>query len=171
MKYQMKAACGVVLATALLVGCASSTDADNSGDISAADVNAGDAYSNAQDAGQNGAGGFTDQDDAAVLETVFYFDFDQATMTADTRRAVDAQVARLKSTTGPIRLEGHADERGTREYNIALGERRANAVADYMAIQGIRRYRIETVSYGEERPVILGQNDGAYGKNRRVELK
>ncbi|WP_373084943.1 OmpA family protein, partial [Zhongshania sp.] len=93
------------------------------------------------------------------------------TLTAKARKALDAQIVRLKKTTGPVRLEGHADERGTREYNIALGERRANAVADYMAINGIPRYRIETVSYGEERPVAFGQSEATYSQNRRVELK
>jgi peptidoglycan-associated lipoprotein len=110
-------------------------------------------------------------DDMANLETVFYFEFDQATLTVKARKALDAQIARLKKTTGPVRLEGHADERGTREYNIALAERRAISVADYMAINGIPRYRIETVSYGEERPVAFGQSESTYSQNRRVELK
>lgn len=108
---------------------------------------------------------------AANLQTVFYFDFDQATLSADTRAALDAQIAVLKNSNNTVRLEGHADERGTREYNMALGERRANAVSNYLIINGVARYRIETVSYGEERPVSSSSGDSAWGQNRRVELK
>ena len=70
-----------------------------------------------------------------------------------------------------MRLEGHTDERGTREYNMALGERRANAVRDYMVANGIASYRIESVSYGEERPVAYGSGESNWAQNRRVELK
>lgn len=107
----------------------------------------------------------------APLETVFYFDFDQSSLRPETRAALDAQAARLANTTGVVRLEGHADERGSREYNLALGERRAKAVANYLSIQGIDMSRIETISYGEEKPVALGKDEESYQLNRRVELK
>jgi peptidoglycan-associated lipoprotein len=68
-------------------------------------------------------------------------------------------------------LEGHTDERGTREYNLALGERRANAVRDYMVASGVPGYRIETISYGEENPVAYGSGESSWSKNRRVEIK
>ena len=68
-------------------------------------------------------------------------------------------------------LEGHADERGSREYNLALGERRAKAIANYLILQGIDRSRIETVSYGEERPAALGSDEESWSRNRRVELR
>ena len=70
-----------------------------------------------------------------------------------------------------IRLEGHGDDRGTREYNLALGERRAKSVADYLVLQGVSRSQIEVISYGEEKPVAFGQNEQAFALNRRVELK
>jgi len=70
-----------------------------------------------------------------------------------------------------IRIEGHCDERGTREYNLALGEKRANAVAEILALNGISSNRIFTVSYGEERPVSEGSNESAWSKNRRAVLK
>ncbi len=105
------------------------------------------------------------------LENVFYFDYDQATLGSDVRASLDAQAAALRNSSVAIVLEGHADERGSREYNLALGERRAKAVADYLAIQGISRARIEVVSYGEERPVALRSNSADYALNRRVELK
>ena len=110
-------------------------------------------------------------DTSAVLDSVFYFDYDQSTLTSSARAALDAQAGALRGGSGEIRLEGHADERGSREYNLALGERRAKAVADYLAIQGVSRARIDVVSYGEERPVSLRSDESAYSQNRRVELK
>ena len=70
-----------------------------------------------------------------------------------------------------VRLEGHADERGTREYNMALGERRANAVKEFMVLQGVSGGLIEVISYGEERAASYGSNDSSWEMNRRVELK
>ena len=67
-------------------------------------------------------------------------------------------------------LEGHADERGTREYNIALGERRAKAVQKYMLLQGASQSQIDVISFGEERPVALGHDESAWSLNRRVEI-
>jgi len=69
-----------------------------------------------------------------------------------------------------VRLEGHADERGTREYNLALGERRAKAIANYLAVQGLPSSQIESISYGEEKPAVTGSGESVWSKNRRVEL-
>ncbi len=102
---------------------------------------------------------------------VFYFDFDSSALRPDSREALDAHIALLKTNEKPVRLEGHTDERGTRDYNMALGERRANAVRDYLTVNGIDSYRIETVSYGEERPVAYGSGESNWSQNRRVELK
>ena len=110
-------------------------------------------------------------DPEAALETVFYFDFDKSSLNYETRAALDAWADVLASSPRTIRLEGHADERGTREYNIALGERRAKAVADYLSTSGVSVGLVETVSYGEERPAVPGTGDSAWSQNRRVELK
>jgi peptidoglycan-associated lipoprotein len=77
----------------------------------------------------------------------------------------------MKSYPSNIRLEGHADERGTREYNMALGERRANSVKEFMVLQGVPSSMIEVISYGEERAASFGSNSAAWSMNRRVELK
>lgn len=164
-----------VLASVLLVGCASnSTDdtaaAEAAAAQAAADQAAADAAA-AQAAAEAEAARLAAEAAAANLQSVFYFDFDQATLSADTRAALDAQIEVLSATNAKVRLEGHADERGTREYNMALGERRANAVANYLIINGIARYRVETVSYGEERPLDGGSSESAWNQNRRVELK
>ncbi len=111
------------------------------------------------------------EDAAAAAGNVVWFDFDKSTLTSQTRRILDAHIALQKTTKRNLRAEGHADERGTREYNMALGERRAKAVADYMSVNGVASYRIETVSYGEERPVARGSNESSWSRNRRVEIK
>ena len=108
---------------------------------------------------------------ASVAGDVIYFAFDSSAMTSEGRRVADAHIALLRAKSGAVRLEGHTDERGTREYNLALGERRANAVRDYMSVNGISSDRIETVSYGEEDPVAKGSGEASWSQNRRVEIQ
>ncbi len=100
-----------------------------------------------------------------------HFAFDSAAIDEANRAIVAAHAAYLVDHPGiPVTLEGHADERGTREYNLALGERRAKAVAKLMQALGVAADRITTVSYGEERPLALGHNESAWRLNRRVEI-
>lgn len=97
-----------------------------------------------------------------------FFDFDKYNLDANARRTLEKQAAWLKSNSGvSVVVEGHADERGTREYNLALGERRANASKDYLVALGISPNRVKTISYGKERPVALGSNEAAWAQNRR----
>lgn len=105
------------------------------------------------------------------LATVFYFDYDRSTLTYETRQLLDRHADILKNSSRVVRLEGHADDRGTREYNLALGERRAKSIADYLVLQGVPRSQIETISYGEEKPIAFSQDEEAFRLNRRVELK
>lgn len=121
------------------------------------------------------AGGFSGNaldDPSSLLSTrVVYFDYDSAEIRADYRAVVEAHAKYLASRPNTIvTLEGHADERGSREYNLALGERRAQAVRRLMALLGASAGQIRTVSYGEERPVQEGHDESAYNLNRRVEL-
>jgi peptidoglycan-associated lipoprotein len=98
-----------------------------------------------------------------------YFDFDSFDLRADARPVLDAQAAWLSRYPNvTVRLEGNADERGTREYNFALGARRANAVRDYLVSRGVSSQRIETVSYGKERPINPGSDENAYAQNRNT---
>ena len=103
-----------------------------------------------------------DLGDAETLTGVFYFDFDQA--------IVKHASALMSERTLRVRLEGHADERGTREYNLALGERRANAIRAYLVAQGVSRSQIEVISYGEEKPEVMGTGESNWARNRRVEF-
>ena len=102
---------------------------------------------------------------------VIYFEFDKAEITDDSKALLKAHGAYLADNGGiDVRLEGHADERGSREYNIGLGERRAQAVKQVLMLNGVGTGQLETVSYGEERPAALGSDDEAWSLNRRVEL-
>ena len=97
-----------------------------------------------------------------------FFDFDKYDVRADQRGTVEALAAWLDSNPSvTLTIEGHCDERGTREYNLALGERRANSVRDYLVALGTNPARLTTVSYGEERPAVLGSNESAWAQNRR----
>jgi peptidoglycan-associated lipoprotein len=96
-----------------------------------------------------------------------YFDYDQYTVRADAAPVLDAQAAWLRRYPGVhVRIEGNCDERGTREYNFALGGRRANSVREYLMAHGVDGGRIETVSYGKERPIDSGENEEAWAHNR-----
>ena len=100
-----------------------------------------------------------------------YFAFDNSTIAGDYEDMLAAHAAYLsKDASLQVTIEGHADERGTPEYNIALGERRAQAVAKYIQALGVQADQISIVSYGEEKPLVLGQSEDAYAKNRRAVL-
>ena len=106
----------------------------------------------------------------ASFASVFrvFFDFDKYNVRPDAQETLKKQAAWLQKFPATIvSIEGHCDERGTREYNLALGERRANAVKDYLSALGIARTRMKTISYGKERPVALGHDEAAWSQNRR----
>ena len=108
---------------------------------------------------------------SALATKVFYFDFDVAEFRSADRDVLTYHARDLAANPSKrVRLEGHADERGTREYNLALGERRSNAIMNYMIVNGAARNQVETVSYGEERPADRGATEAAYQRNRRVEI-
>ena len=108
---------------------------------------------------------------AGELATVIYFDFDSSEVRAEDQDIVARHAMQLGNNPGMrVRLEGHADERGSREYNIGLGERRAQSVRRMLMIQGVTADQISTVSFGEERPVSFGSSESDYAQNRRVEF-
>jgi peptidoglycan-associated lipoprotein len=97
-----------------------------------------------------------------------FFDFDKFSLKPDARKTLEKQAAWMKANPSVrVSIEGHADERGTREYNLALGERRANSAKDYLVSLGINPARLKTISYGKERPVAMGSNEAAWAQNRR----
>ncbi len=177
------------LSAAWIVGCASSaTDTDSSTvseDATSEEVVEDTAENSDQAFGAGDDGSLTsviveDAAEEAVdkmaslvgVETVFYFDFDKSIVRPESREALAKHAEYLVlNPEARIVLEGHADERGTREYNMALGERRAKAISRYLTIQGVAASQIETVSFGEEVPVAFGHEDSAWQLNRRVEVR
>lgn len=150
----------------VLGACSSNTQKED-------DEAAAAAAAAAAQAARDNATSTTDavEDPLEGVDTVFYFEFDQSVLSSQARAALTVHAEVLRNEPTSVRLEGHADERGSREYNMALGERRANAVRDFLVLQGVDSSLIETVSYGEERPAQIGSSESAWSMNRRVELK
>jgi peptidoglycan-associated lipoprotein len=103
---------------------------------------------------------------------LIYFETNQHDLTAQARGIVEGQARWLMSYPSlNVTIEGHADERGTREYNIALGDRRANAVRNYMVALGVESYRVNTISYGKEQPLVVGSDGSSWSQNRRARTR
>ncbi|AOE87010.1 peptidoglycan-associated lipoprotein Pal [Pseudomonas sp. BN414] len=153
----------LALAMAVAVGC-SSKGGEGTGE-GAVDPNAG------YNAGGSGVDGSMSEEAALRAITTFYFEYDSSDLKPEAMRALDVHAKDLKANGNRVVLEGHTDERGTREYNMALGERRAKAVQRYLVLQGVSPAQAELVSYGEERPVATGNDEQSWAQNRRVELR
>jgi peptidoglycan-associated lipoprotein len=171
----------VLVATALLAaGCASKrpaagtsapaeTVAPSGSGESAGAQSAGVATVNAS--GGSTSGGALGPDGPLGSQRVIYFDFDSSDIRNEYVDVIAAHGRFLAgNATVRVRLEGHSDERGSREYNIGLAERRAQTVRRALALQGVQESQLTTVSYGEERPAAAGSDENAYSKNRRVEI-
>ncbi|MBX9914354.1 MAG: OmpA family protein [Pseudomonadaceae bacterium] len=162
LKFGKLAALALTLAVA--AGC-SSKGADENGDGST-NPNAG------YDANANGSG--TDgmlADEAALRAiTTFYFAYDSSDLLPEAMRALDVHAKDLKGDGSRVVLQGNTDQRGTREYNMALGERRGMAVQRYLVLQGVSPAQLEVVSYGKERLAATGTDEDSMAQNRRVNL-
>lgn len=156
-----------------LAGCSSTQTDDTAG--SETDV----TTSSTGDAGAGTDTGAVDVVEPEITgETVFadgtitvYFDFDSSEIRADSKAALDTIAEGMNNDASSIVVEGHADERGTREYNQALGERRSLAVREYLQTKGVASDRVRVKSYGEERPAAEGHDESAWSQNRRAEIK
>ncbi len=181
----------ICAATVLLAACeTASTDSNevvgsssaaSSGSDAAASAssNTSDSSTSASSASSSEASGSTGSTSAdndmqtpdemlAKVGSTVYFGYDQSILTAEGQATLDRQAAFLKENpTIRIVIEGHCDERGTREYNLALGDRRASAARDYLVAKGVNASRLTTISYGKERPAVGGSNDTSYALNRR----
>lgn len=179
----------VLLPALMLLGCGTSGEVEDASETGVS-TSTSAAGSEATTSGV-GAGGVTSGEGMTAVDTsataaqgdplddpnsllatrVIYFDFDKSDIRSDVRDVIQAHAEYLASHSNVmITLEGHADERGTREYNIALGERRANAVQRMLTLQGASAGQIRVVSYGEERPAALGHDEDAWALNRRAEF-
>lgn len=166
----------VLMAPLLLAGCSlfGSKDDESSANTEAFDPSTTSGYAGGDTpppveigggAGANGAAGRTSSGN------VIYFEYDSVEVSAASREIIANQARHLAANpAAKVRLEGHADERGTREYNVGLAERRAYAVMQSLLAQGATAGQMSVISYGEERPASSGHDDSAWALNRRVEI-
>jgi len=157
-----------LLGVLLLVAACESTPSDTGATSGAAGTGAGTG--SGVGSGQLGTArpGSAEDFQQNVGDRVF-FDFDKYDLSAEARAVLQKQAVWLRRYPSvAIAIEGHCDERGTREYNLALGERRANSVREYLRALGVEQNRMKTISYGKERPVALGSNEDAWRQNRRA---
>ena len=153
----------IVAATFLLAACetASQVSGDSASTSASNTASSSSASSSAADK--------TPAEKLAQVGDTVNFDFDSAELSVSARSTLNRQAAFLSLNPDlMIVIEGHADERGTREYNLALGDRRATSVRDYLVAKGINSARVRTVSYGKERPAVAGSDEAAWAKNRRA---
>jgi peptidoglycan-associated lipoprotein len=158
----------------LLAGCPQNTIPDPDPSDTTYGDDAGASTSGMDGSDPYGGEEFGSENDpsAGELATVIFFEFDSSEVRAEDQDIVARHAMQLAGNPAwRVRLEGHADERGSREYNIGLGERRAQAVRQMLLIQGVGADQISTVSFGEERPVSFGSTESDYAQNRRVEFK
>lgn len=150
----------------ILAGCASnpSTDANKTADAATS--------SNSASANANGVAEHSDAKSALAQKRSIYFPLDEYVIENEGKNVVQAHAAYLsKNPNQKIVIEGNADEQGSREYNLALGQKRANAVKTAMTVLGVKETQMETVSWGEERPAATGHNEEAWSQNRRADIK
>jgi len=159
----------VLSAVLLLSACHSDDDAvDTSMTGTGATGVGGAAGSDFGTAPVNGVVPGSQQDLVVNVGDRVFFAYDESEVAAEGRATLDKQVAWLKKYPNvSVTIEGHADERGTREYNLALGERRANSIKSYLLSQGIEGTRVQTISYGKERPAVAEPNPAGWAQNRR----
>jgi peptidoglycan-associated lipoprotein len=156
----------------LMAGCAQNTIPDPEPTDETFGDDAGAATSGMDGSDPFGGEEFGSDPSAGELAIVIFFEFDSSEVRPEDQDLVSRHAMQLTGNPGwRVRLEGHADERGSREYNIGLGERRAQAVRQMLLIQGVGADQISTVSFGEERPVAFGSMESDYAQNRRVEFK
>jgi len=159
---------------AVMAGCAS-TKLDKPAEVEKKDVTTQTTTSSTPATG-NSTVATTDQSSSLnapiTLDRVIYFDFDSYAVKDEFRPIVEAHANLLKQNPGAKEVaEGHTDERGGSEYNLALGQKRAEAVVQQMKVLGVGDSQLEAVSYGKERPAVDGHDESAWAKNRRVELR
>ena len=165
MKFNVSAWSAMVLSALLFAGCSSTGTKD--GDPGAS-VEDGGATTMGANQGGSWSGNPLDDPNSLLSTKTIYFDFDQSTIRSEFIDVLRAHAAYLNTNrSSNVLVEGHADERGSREYNIALGERRANTIKRFLRAEGVSAAQIDSISYGEERPVALGHGEASWAQNRR----
>ena len=151
----------LLVVTGFFLASCAATNTQQGGDVDAASSSSNSGSDSSITAG-------TQEDLIVNVGDRVFFEFDSSELTVDAQATLDAQAAWLMQYSDTnITIEGHADERGTREYNLALGDKRAFAVYSYLAQAGIDTNRMEYISWGKERPEVVGSDETAYSQNRR----
>lgn len=157
-----------MLALVLMLGAC--TNKDKGGVVGDGSLGAEDRVQVSDGIDRSGLGGVvpnTQQDLVVNVGDRVFFGYDQFDLTAEARATIERQSQWMKGNQVSVIIEGHCDERGTREYNLALGEKRATAVRNYLIANGVAPNRVQTISYGKERPVVLGSDNVSWAQNRR----
>ena len=164
-----------ILLVAFVSACSTTPKdtADTSGSGASSDESSASSESSSADYSNNLSVVPGSQEDLIVnVGDRVFFGYDSSDLDADAQELLQDQVAWLKQYPAvSVTVEGHCDERGTREYNLALGEKRAQAVKNYLLSLGVSSERVSTISYGKERPAVVGSNDNAWSQNRRSVTK
>jgi peptidoglycan-associated lipoprotein len=175
MKYQLSSVFAVLL-VGVLAGCSSTGGSKSAtGDAAAVEDRSTTADGGAVSSGAAASGSFAgyslDDPSSPLARRVIYFDYDSSNVTGANQDLLAAHAAYLAGNPDQaVTLEGHADESGSREYNIGLGDRRAQSVLRILELNGVAPHQINTVSYGEEKPAAEGHHEAAWRLNRRVEI-
>ena len=162
----------LILASAAALAACEGTVGTQEGATTGSEVGSASSSTASSVTPSSGFQGHPLDDPASLLsKRTVYFDFDKSEIKPEAREVIEAHAKYMSNNpSASVTLEGHADERGTREYNVALGERRANAVRQLATLLGASGQQLRTVSYGEERPVCNEHNEGCWSQNRRVEI-
>ena len=164
----------LIFSVAFLAACGGTTGTtkdDSTVTSSGSGSSSGSGTTSATSSGSAWAGHPLDDPNSLLAKRIVYFAFDESVILDQDRPILDAHAQYLsQNPSAAVTLEGHTDERGTREYNLALGDRRATNVRQYMSLLGASGQQLRTVSYGEERPAAMGHNEEAWALNRRVEI-
>ena len=141
----------------------------SSGSSGSSSSGSSSSSSSASSSGSAAAASTSAEDALAAIGNTVYFDYDSSALSGNAQGTLLRQAGFLNANPAlTITIEGHCDERGTREYNLALGERRASAARDFLLAQGVDQARIKVISYGKERPVASGSTETSWSKNRRA---
>ncbi|MBP9674665.1 MAG: peptidoglycan-associated lipoprotein Pal [Bacteriovoracaceae bacterium] len=170
-----------LLITATLIGCSSqqkkgstssttSQNDENDNTMEDSSVNSSNDSVSPEELAKRplSVGGSSDLEKAGALQTIF-FDFSSNELSSSAKKILSSNAEFMKENSGvKVQVEGHCDERGSIEYNLSLGQRRAQSVKDYLATQGISSHRLSTISYGKEKPLVSGSDEDSWSANRRA---
>ena len=171
MHQRVKTSLLLIASTVILAACEGTTGTVKEDTTPEQTASASPASTQGSTSSRGFRGDPLDDPNSLLSKRVIYFDFDKATILEEDKVVLEAHARYLaQNPNASVTLEGHADERGTREYNMGLGDQRANSVRQFVTLTGANGQQVRTVSYGEERPAAIGHDEESWSLNRRVEI-